>query len=415
MLRFVHTADWHLGKRLLGHSLLEDQAYALSELEAVCKSESADALVIAGDIYDRTVPSVDAVELFDAFLSRITSRLGIPVIAISGNHDSVERLGFGAALFERAGIHVRTRLARRIEPIGVTSRRGNHHALFYALPYLEPELGRLELDDASIKGHDAAVRAALSAVHKDRRDRAEKNAVLVAHLFCVGGVECPDSERPLAARREIAEDAAPEDVGGAGYVHPRSLGKFAYVALGHLHRAQRVAGRDHVRYSGSLMQYSVPEHDDEKSVTVVDLEDGVATSRTVPLPRKRRVVVIEGTFEELLRAREHAQHADDYVAARYSDETFVLHAAERLRERFPRLLEAVPVRLIAARDALAPERRTDSPRALLRAFLSYVDATFPLEDRHVERFEHAYDRATQEAATEREPRSSPPPLQEELS
>src|SRR5688572_18561085 len=251
-MRLVHTSDWHLGKRLYEASLLEEQAHALDQVFAVCRGERADALIVAGDLYDRTVPPVDAVRLLDDFLARVARDLRIPVIAISGNHDSPDRVGFGAGVLEQGGVHLRTSFARRGEP--VVLERGKRRAHVYCLPYLEPEDARSQLGDDRLVDHGTAVAAALETVARDRAERGAGEAVLVAHLFAAGGRESPDSERPI---------------GGASRVGVQVLGGFSYVALGHLHEAQPVGDRPDIRYSGSLFKYSFGES--AKSVTVVDL------------------------------------------------------------------------------------------------------------------------------------------------
>lgn len=402
-MRFIHSADWHLGKRLLGHSLLDEQAHALDELERLCVARGADALVVAGDIYDRSVPPVEAVSLLDDFLARMSQRAKIPVILLSGNHDSAARLGFGAHLWRDSGVHLGTKLSERDAPVAITTDEGT--ALFYLLPFLEPEQARAEIDE-QVHGHDAAVAAALQRVQAHAGQASTRHGkgvgrVLVGHLFCVGGQESPDSERPLSA-------------GGAGHVSPSTLthapwdGGWDYVALGHLHRPQVVAGRDHVRYSGSLLKYSVDEHTQPKAVLQVDIdlgrEPGRSGERTsvevIELSKRRDVVVLEDRFEALLTGDAYAAHAADFVAAYYTDATYVLHAAERLRERFPHLLQALPkrVQMVQSESTHEPAARTqDAPSELLSAFWSFAEVGHDLEAEHLALFEELLHQAQKES------------------
>ncbi|MCA9601516.1 MAG: exonuclease subunit SbcD, partial [Myxococcales bacterium] len=175
-MRFVHSADWHLGKSLAGFSLLEDQAAALEQVEAVCRDERVDALLVAGDIYDRSVPPTDAIRLFDDFLARMAKRAKVPVVVISGNHDGAERLGFAADFLAESGLHVRTRFADRTTPVRL--ERGGVTAFVHTLPFLEPEAVRLALGDDAVRDHDAAVRAALEGVRPPSRNSTERHVLM---------------------------------------------------------------------------------------------------------------------------------------------------------------------------------------------------------------------------------------------
>ncbi|MEZ4255730.1 MAG: exonuclease SbcCD subunit D [Polyangiales bacterium] len=377
-MRFVHSADWHLGKSLAGFSLLEDQAAALEQVEAVCRDERVDALLVAGDIYDRSVPPTDAIRLFDDFLARMAKRAKVPVVVISGNHDGAERLGFAADFLAESGLHVRTRFADRTTPVRL--ERGGVTAFVHTLPFLEPEAVRLALGDDAVRDHDAAVRAALEGVRPPSRNSTERH-VLMAHLFCTGGFESPESERPLA-------------VGTAGHVQPSSLQGFDYVALGHLHRPQAVGGAAAIRYAGSLLKYSLSEASQSKSLTVVDLAGAAPVIREVPTLASRDVVELRAPVASLLTDAAFAAHERDFVAVRYTDDGFVLHAAERLRVRFPYLLQALPDRVAQfAESEPTIEHRPDTPRALLEAFWEQVGVAFDLEEPHRELFERLHREA----------------------
>lgn len=360
-MRFLHTSDWHLGRRLYEASLAADQAHVLDQIFAMCRDERVDALVIAGDLFDRAVPPVDALALMGEFFERIVRDLDVPIIAISGNHDSPDRLGFGAKVLARGRVHLLTAFGRRAEPVVVESRRRKLH--FYGLPFLEPEVARTGLADDSLTTHDAAIHAALAAVQADRAARGAAEAVLVAHLFAAGGRESPDSERPLV-------------LGGAAQVSLPVLaeGRWSYVALGHLHQAQPVGERNDIRYSGAPLATSFGEAGAQKSASLVEIVCGRAAVRELPLSPLRPLVKIAGPFEELLVSPEHAHAEDAYVQATYTD-GYVLDATARLRRRFPHLLQALPAASVPT--TLVP-RAASVPRALdegelLQGFWQHVE------------------------------------------
>ena len=367
MVRLVHTSDWHLGRRLGEADRLDDQAYALDQIFAVCRDERADALIVAGDIFDRAVPPVEAVDLLDGFLARCARDLAIRVIVLTGNHDSPQRLSFGTAAFAAVGVTLATRFAQRLEPVVVGGLP------VHVLPYLEPEVARAELGDETLRNHDTAVRAALAQVHARR---APGPAVLVGHMFAAGGRETADSERPLS-------------VGSAGQVGGDALDGWSYVALGHLHKPQTVGGREHVRYSGSLLKYSFTEHDHDKGVELVDIDahGGVAVRRIVLTPR-RDVLRIEGSFDDLLADPRFAHAEPAWVEATYTDTGYVLEAAQRLRVRFPHLVAARPRQLlrVASGESLAAAYARGD-RELLEGFWRHVGAAGALEPAHIQAYE----------------------------
>lgn len=396
-MRLIHTSDWHLGRKLNDHPLLDVQAHALEQVIRLCIDEQADALLIAGDLFDRAIPPEEAVRLFDGFLRKMSQEVKIPVIAIPGNHDSAERLAFGADFLALGGIHLRTRFEGRVEP--VVLRAGEEVVHVYGLPYQEPTHVRAVLGEAGIRSHDDALKAALAAIHETRRQH-EVPSVLLAHLFARGGSESPESERSL-------------EIGGAAQVEASSLDGFDYVALGHLHAPQCVGGREDIRYSGSLCKYSVGEARQRKGVTLVDINvDGVAV-REVPLKPLRDVVRLEASLEKLLTDPAFEPHRGDFVEAVFTDPGFHLDVAARLRERFPFLLAARPALLTSAehapRESPRPEFALAQSRELLESFWEHVqDAPEPLDELHhalfqevvlrVERGESAAVRGEEEAA-----------------
>lgn len=371
-MRLLHTSDWHLGRRLNEYALIDEQFHALEQIARMCREERADALLIAGDLYDRAIPPEEAVGLFSDFLHRMSKDVGIPIVAIAGNHDSAERLGFGAEFLARGGVHLKTRLADREKPI-VLDARGERVEV-YALPYLEPARARAELADDALRTHDAAVKAALSSI-RARNEARGGLSVLLAHLFACGGSESPDSERSL-------------EIGGAAQVELSSLEGFSYVALGHLHAPQRVGGREDVRYSGSLLKYSVSESKQRKGVTLIELSGKGVIAHELPLTQKRDVVRLEAPLKELLESDRFEPFRDAYVEATFTDKGYHLDVAPRLRERFRFLLSAVPktlaeaeTQLLSTVDVQAALRDT---RALLEGFWGHVvgEAEPLLEDHH---------------------------------
>jgi exonuclease SbcD len=375
-VRFVHTSDWHLGKRLCEANLLDDQAHALDQIFRICKAEGAEALIIAGDLYDRAVPPVEAVTLLSDFFHRVASDLAIPVIAISGNHDSPDRLGFGSAILEKGRVHLRTSFERRAEPVVIEHRRRKTHV--YCLPYTEPQDVREKLGDLGITTHDQAVREALVAVRADRDARRAEEAILVGHMLAAGGRESTESERPLV-------------IGGAAQVGTPVLSGWSYVALGHLHRPQSVGGREDVRYSGSPLKYSFGEADHQKLVNLVELVCGRATLRGIPIVPRRDLVRIEGAFDELLSAERFSAAEEAFVEATYTDAGYVIDAAARLRQRFPHLLLALPKQVLRQLDDPSRVLASGSPdsRALLESFWKYVEGEDPLDAAAIAAFDRA--------------------------
>jgi exonuclease SbcD len=320
-MRFLHTSDWHLGRLFHQVSLLEDQAHALAALRVLLRDARPDALLLAGDVYDRAVPPPEAVELFDDFLHAVTSDLGLPIIVIAGNHDSPQRLGFGARLLARSGVHVAGKVRGEVTPIVLEDAHGRVHVL--PLPYAEPAVVREVLARSDLHGHDATMGAQLEAARA--RVPAGERSVLVAHAFVAGG-EASESERPLT-------------VGGSGAVDVATMRGFSYVALGHLHGPQRV-GAENIRYSGSLLPYSFSEAAHTKGVSLVTLDAaGACSVEHVALPPRRNLRLLRGTLAEVLAAGRADPRRDDYLHITLLDDVAVLDPMARLREVYPNALE----------------------------------------------------------------------------
>ena len=329
--RFIHTADWHLGRLFHAVSLLEDQAHLLAQLLALIRDCRPQALIVAGDVYDRAVPTADAVRLLDETLAAVTVGLGVPVVMIAGNHDSPERLGFGAALLAAAGCHIRGPFSGTIEPVRFADADGP--VAVFPIPYAEPALVRECLAEPEAQGHDAAMAATLARLAGARAAaRAEgTRTIAVAHCFAAGGAGS-ESERPLC-------------VGGAGQVEVRHFAGFDYLALGHLHRPQAVGRAAGVEghYAGSLFKYAFSEADHTKSVNLVELAaDGTCRVERVPLSPRRDLRIIEGRLADLLAGPESntgpGESREDYLWVRLQDPGPLLDPMGRLREVYPNVL-----------------------------------------------------------------------------
>jgi exonuclease SbcD len=310
-MRLLHTADWHLGRSFHGESLLDAQAASIEFIVAAARDGEVDAVLIAGDLYDRALPPVDAVRLAGEALTRLSEVC--PVVVISGNHDSAARLGFGSTLLDRSGLHLRTEPRACGEPVVIGD------TCVYAVPYLEPDLVRAELE-CEDRGHAAVVAAALARVRADLAGRpAGTRSVVVAHAF-VAGAEASDSERDLA-------------VGGAASVPAAAFDGVDYVALGHLHGPQRVG--ENGRYAGSPLAFSFSEARHAKSVAVVDLSGLFPQLELLRCPVPRPLAALRGTLEQLLADPAHTRHESSWVQATVTDPVRPADAMDRLRRRFP--------------------------------------------------------------------------------
>ncbi len=342
-MKFLHLADLHLGKRVNGFSMLEDQAHILRQILAILDDEQPDGVLIAGDVYDKSVPSVEAVELLDGFLTELRTR-GVPVLLISGNHDSPERLAFGGRVMDSCGIHISPVYNGALAPVTLHDALGPVHV--WLLPFVKPAHVRRWFPDADIESYTDAVAEAVA--HMDI-DTAARN-VLVTHQFVTGGTRSGSEEL---------------SVGGTDNVDSGVFAPFDYVALGHLHGAQHI-GRETIRYAGSPLKYSFSEARQHKSVTVVTLgEKGDVQVRTVALTPLRELREIRGSYDELTARSfyEHTTYRSDYLHLILTDEQDVFDAMSRLRTIYPYLmtLDYDNARTRAAGGMSAPaetERRT---------------------------------------------------------
>lgn len=317
-MKFLHLADLHLGKRVNGFSMLEDQAHILRQILAILDDEQPDGVLIAGDVYDKSVPSVEAVRLLDGFLTELRAR-GVPVLLISGNHDSPERLAFGGRVMDSCGIHISPVYDGALAPVTLHDEFGPVHV--WLLPFVKPAHVRRWFPDADIESYTDAVAEAVA--HMDI-DTAARN-VLVTHQFVTGGTRSGSEEL---------------SVGGTDNVDSGVFAPFDYVALGHLHGAQHI-GRETIRYAGSPLKYSFSEARQHKSVTVVTLgEKGDVQVRTVALTPLRELREIRGSYDELTTRSfyEHTTYRSDYLHLILTDEQDVFDAMSRLRTIYPYLM-----------------------------------------------------------------------------
>lgn len=317
-MKFLHLADLHLGKRVNGFSMLEDQAHILRQILAILDDEQPDGVLIAGDVYDKSVPSVEAVGLLDGFLTELRAR-GVPVLLISGNHDSPERLAFGGRVMDSCGIHISPVYDGALAPVTLHDEFGPVHV--WLLPFVKPAHVRRWFPDADIESYTDAMAEAVA--HMDI-DTAARN-VLVTHQFVTGGARSGSEEL---------------SVGGTDNVDSGVFAPFDYVALGHLHGAQHI-GRETIRYAGSPLKYSFSEARQHKSATVVTLgEKGDVQVRTVALTPLRELREIRGSYDELTARSfyEHTTYRSDYLHLILTDEQDVFDAMSRLRTIYPYLM-----------------------------------------------------------------------------
>jgi exonuclease SbcD len=356
-VRLLHTSDWHLGRTLHGAALLEHQAAFLRWLCDSAVERRVDAVVVAGDVYDRAVPPPDAVRLLDDALSRLASA-GVAVLITSGNHDSAVRLGFGARLAESAGVHLRTRLDDLCSPLVVDG------VGVYGIPYLLPDAVMAELGAA--RSHESVLQAAVDRVLADARSRRLERVVVASHAFVTGGVRC-ESERDVS-------------VGGIGDAPASVFAGVDYAALGHLHGAQQIA--TNVRYCGSPLPFSFSERFQRKSVDLVEIGvDGVRVE-SLPVPVPRPMVELRGRIDELL-ADPAAAPRDAWVKVVLTDPARPSAPMERLREVWPHTLVLDFRPDVQQRDDvsdLARLREAQDPVEICALFVEWVDSTYP--DRH---------------------------------
>ena len=358
-MKLLHTSDWHLGRTLHGASLIEHQRGFLSWLVELAVRERVDAVLVAGDVYDRAVPPTDAVRLLDESLAAFAAAR-VPVVLTSGNHDSAIRLGFGRALGRSAGIHLCTDLSALTAPVLLTDDAGE--VAVYGIPYLLPDA---VMDDLGAeRSHTGVLSAAVERIRSDAAQRGVGRVVALAHAFVTGARGC-ESERDIR-------------VGGIGDAPASVFEGLTYTALGHLHGAQRVG--DRVHYSGSPLAFSFSEAAHTKSVSLVEIDAaGEVRVDRVPAPVPRALREVRGRLDELL-ALDAPDLADAWVKAVLTDARRPMAPMELLRERWPHTLvldfQPEGTRADPAAD-LARLRESTDPVEVCAAFMEWVDSTRP--------------------------------------
>lgn len=328
-MRLIHLSDLHIGKRVNEFSMLEDQEYILKEILGIIDDEQPDGIIIAGDVYDKSVPSEEAVKLLDSFLTSLAKR-NLQVYIISGNHDSAAKLAFASSLIDLSGIHI-SPVYDSAQMADVEERLGRPYHLadgkgqvvnIYMLPFVKPATVRAVFPDEAEEIKDYTDACSVAVEHMDIDEKATN--ILVAHQFVTGAVRS-ESE---------------ENVGGLDNVDVSVFDSFDYVALGHIHRPQKV-GRETVRYCGTPLKYSLSEADHTKSVTVVDIPDNKKIEiRTVPLVPMHELREMKGTFDELMDRRNYEETAvDDYLYVVLTDEDDVPDALGKLRTVYPNVMK----------------------------------------------------------------------------
>ena len=345
-MRFLHTADWHLGRIFYGQYLTEDQAHVLEhQFFSILKDEKIDGILLAGDVFDRAVPPIEAIELWDSIITRLAMDYKMPLFVVSGNHDGAERLEVGRAMLGQSGIHIWGSPHHALRPFEFESSDGK--VAICPMPFSEPrrisdalgfsknesklvdtdmtegslftyvDTNEQETDALNLHNYDQMYQA--WSDHLRNQVPKGMRSIAISHAFVMGG-EVGGSERTLS-------------VGGSEQVSPHVFKDFHYTALGHLHGPQRM-GADHIRYSGSPLKYSFDEHMQKKSFTIIDMDTkGNVDISTIPVKPKRDVVILEGYFEDLLNNKElQAKHKDDYVQARLLDTMPIMDGMAKLRQ-----------------------------------------------------------------------------------
>ena len=330
-MKIIHTGDWHIGKIVNEFSMIEDQKFYLDRLIELLEEERADAFIIAGDIYDRSVPPAEAVELLDNVLSKIILELNIPVLAISGNHDSPERLSFGSKLLKDKGLYIEGTFKKEIRKVTIKDEFGNVN--FYLLPFVDPAKVRLIYKNDEIRTYDDAMKFLVNELEKDI-NKDERN-VLITHGYVTFNMEDKENKGDL----ELSDSERPLSIGGTDLIDGRNFDLFNYVALGHLHRPQKVGG-NRIRYSGSLLKYSVSECEQNKSIPIITLdENGEVEVELRKLQVLRDMRVVEGPLEKLIDRDTHkGENLNDYIFANLTDEGEVIDAISKLRAVFPNVM-----------------------------------------------------------------------------
>ena len=406
-MRFLHTADWHLGRIFYGQYLTDDQAHVLeNQFFTILKDEKIDGILLAGDIFDRAVPPIEAIELWDSIITRLAMDYKVPLFVVSGNHDGAERLEVGRSMLSRSGIHIWGSPHHALQPFEFEGADGK--VAICPMPFSEPRrigdalgFGSTNISLETIQNIDNVESSATKTKTKTKGSKSKKASVDVVEDSLFAGVDMVDEKivaietskgvtQDLTAHNESGLNLHNYDqmyqawsnhlrnqvpkgmrsiaishafvmggevggsertlsIGGSEQVHPQVFKDFHYTALGHLHGPQRM-GADYIRYSGSPLKYSFDEHTQKKSFTIIDMDiKGSVDISTIPVEAKRDVVILEGYFEDLLNNKElQARHKDDYVQARLLDTMPIMDGMAKLRQVYHRCMTIDLVGRVAA-------------------------------------------------------------------
>ncbi|MFN1617739.1 exonuclease SbcCD subunit D [Vibrio rotiferianus] len=352
-MKFIHTSDWHLGRQFHNVSLLDDQQAVLDQLIQYIENNPVDAVVVAGDIYDRSVPPTIAIELLNKVVKRICGELNTPMILISGNHDGAERLGFGSEQMKNAGLHIISNFEDMLTPVVIETESAGQVA-FYGMPYNDPEQVRFAYQEP-VSTHDQAHKLLVEKIAE--QFQPEQCNVLVSHCFVDGAIES-ESERPLS-------------IGGSDRVSHEHFLNFDYVALGHLHQPQK-KGEEYIRYSGSLMKYSFGEQNQKKGFTLVEIDqNGFVSAEHINLAAPHEMRIVEGELEQVIEQGKTDPKNEDYLLVRLMDKHAILNPMEKLRTVYPNVLHLEkPGMLIGVEQEMAQAKLARSEIDMFRDFFS---------------------------------------------
>ncbi|MBE4113023.1 exonuclease SbcCD subunit D [Vibrio parahaemolyticus] len=352
-MKFIHTSDWHLGRQFHNVSLLEDQQAVLEQLIQYIENNPVDAVIVAGDVYDRSVPPTIAIELLNRVVKRICGELNTPMILISGNHDGAERLGFGSEQMKRSGLYIISNFEDMLTPVVIETKVAGHVA-FYGMPYNDPEQVRYVYKEP-VSTHDEAHK--LLAEKITEQFQSEHRNILISHCFVDGAIES-ESERPLS-------------IGGSDRVSHEHFLNFDYVALGHLHQPQK-KGEEYIRYSGSLMKYSFGEQNQKKGFTLVEIgKDGFIGAEHIELTAPHEMRIVEGELEQILEWGKTDPKNEDYLLVRLMDKHAILNPMEKLRTVYPNVLHLEkPGMLIGVEQEMAQAKLARSEIDMFKDFFA---------------------------------------------
>lgn len=356
--------DWHIGKLVNGFYMTEDQEYILEELCKAIEEKKPDVLLIAGDLYDRSVPPVQAVELLNRYLRKIVKDLNTKIIAIAGNHDSNERIDFASSLLCDSGLYIYGNLKRNIDKITLEDEHGKVN--FYPIPYADVPVVRELFKDENIKNYDLAMAKIMEEIDKDFNSNERNIAIAHGYITKVNeeGIE----------KLEESESEKPLSIGGTDFISHKHFERFNYTALGHLHGPQRV-GCEKIRYSGSLMKYSFSEVNQRKGITIVDIdENGEVNIEIYDLKQRRDFRIKKGTLEELLKDYKN-ENNEDYIKVILEDKGEILDPMAKLRAVYPNVMELIREEKLSKRsnnEVLANDIKKKSKVDLFKNFYSEI-------------------------------------------